>query len=59
MRNETIVDSLAIIVIGALTDYAQDFKPTVENNKKYFPEMPGLKPGQCPSCKEDKLKKSK
>lgn len=30
--------------------YKQDFKLTKENCKIHFPEMPFLKPDECPGC---------
>lgn len=35
--------------------YAQDFKMTNKMAKLHFPEIPDLKPGECPSCREGKL----
>ncbi len=35
--------------------YAQDFEMTEEAARRHFPEIPDLKAGECPSCRQEAL----
>lgn len=37
--------------------YAQDFEMTEEMALLHFPEIKGLKAGECPSCRKAQLQK--